>query len=125
MSKKIEITNNIRKLRFFANQMTQQELAEKAGASRQTRGAPPLLLQAAACSGCTLPVSSGAVEVVGSLAALPAVAWALCHGDVHVQVQLRLRLAERGSREGWCGGVVGVAGGGGDVEGVSGVGAGS
>lgn len=30
------ITNNIRKLRFFANEMTQQELAEKAGASRQT-----------------------------------------------------------------------------------------
>jgi putative transcriptional regulator len=36
MPKKIEITNNIRKLRFFANEMTQQELAEKAGASRQT-----------------------------------------------------------------------------------------
>jgi putative transcriptional regulator len=36
MGKKIEITNNIRKLRFFANEMTQQELAEKAGASRQT-----------------------------------------------------------------------------------------
>jgi putative transcriptional regulator len=36
MAKKIEITNNIRKLRFFANEMTQQELAEKAGASRQT-----------------------------------------------------------------------------------------
>ncbi len=36
MSRKIEITNNIRKLRFFANEMTQQELAEKAGASRQT-----------------------------------------------------------------------------------------
>lgn len=36
MDKKIEITNNIRKLRFFANEMTQQELAEKAGASRQT-----------------------------------------------------------------------------------------
>ncbi len=30
------ITNNIRKLRFFANEMTQQELAEKVGASRQT-----------------------------------------------------------------------------------------
>jgi putative transcriptional regulator len=36
MGKKIEIKNNIRKLRFFANEMTQQELAEKAGASRQT-----------------------------------------------------------------------------------------
>ena len=35
MAKK-QITNNIRKLRFFANEMTQQELAEKAGASRQT-----------------------------------------------------------------------------------------
>lgn len=30
------ITNQIRTLRFFANEMTQQELAEKAGASRQT-----------------------------------------------------------------------------------------
>ena len=36
MSKKLIITNNIRKLRFFANEMTQLELAEKAGASRQT-----------------------------------------------------------------------------------------
>ena len=36
MAKKYEITNNIRRLRFFANEMTQQELAEKAGASRQT-----------------------------------------------------------------------------------------
>jgi Predicted transcriptional regulators len=36
MVKKIVITNNIRKLRFFANEMTQLELAEKAGASRQT-----------------------------------------------------------------------------------------
>ena len=36
MPKKYEITNNIRKLRFFANEMTQQELAEKASASRQT-----------------------------------------------------------------------------------------
>ncbi len=33
---KIEISNNIRKLRFFANEMTQQELAERAGVSRQT-----------------------------------------------------------------------------------------
>ena len=36
MAKKIIITNNIRKLRFFANEMTQQELAERAGISRQT-----------------------------------------------------------------------------------------
>jgi putative transcriptional regulator len=36
MVKKILITNNIRKLRFFAEEMTQQELAEKAGVSRQT-----------------------------------------------------------------------------------------
>ena len=36
MAKKFEITNNIRTLRFFANEMTQQQLAEKAGASRQT-----------------------------------------------------------------------------------------
>ena len=36
MAKKLEINNNIRKLRFFANEMTQQQLAEKAGASRQT-----------------------------------------------------------------------------------------
>jgi Predicted transcriptional regulators len=36
MAKKMVITNNIRKLRFFANEMTQLELAEKSGASRQT-----------------------------------------------------------------------------------------
>jgi putative transcriptional regulator len=36
MADKLKITNNIRKLRFFAGEMTQQELAEKAGASRQT-----------------------------------------------------------------------------------------
>jgi len=36
MAKKFEISNNIRKLRFFANEMTQQELAEKASVSRQT-----------------------------------------------------------------------------------------
>lgn len=36
MPRKFEITNNIRKLRFFANEMTQQELAEKAAVSRQT-----------------------------------------------------------------------------------------
>lgn len=33
---KFEISNNIRKLRFFANEMTQQELAKKTGVSRQT-----------------------------------------------------------------------------------------
>jgi len=36
MGNKFEITNNIRKLRFFADEMTQQQLAEKAGVSRQT-----------------------------------------------------------------------------------------
>jgi putative transcriptional regulator len=36
MAKKLKITNNIRRLRFFTNEMTQQELAEKAGVSRQT-----------------------------------------------------------------------------------------
>ena len=36
MAKKIVIRNNIRTLRFFAGEMTQQQLAEKAGASRQT-----------------------------------------------------------------------------------------
>ncbi|MEV1293540.1 helix-turn-helix transcriptional regulator [Pseudonocardia sp. NPDC049635] len=36
MDKKLTITNNIRKLRFFASEMTQLELAEKVGASRQT-----------------------------------------------------------------------------------------
>jgi putative transcriptional regulator len=36
MGDKPLITNNIRRLRFFANEMTQLELAEKAGASRQT-----------------------------------------------------------------------------------------
>ena len=30
------ITNNIRRFRFFADEMTQLELAEKAGISRQT-----------------------------------------------------------------------------------------
>jgi putative transcriptional regulator len=34
--KKFEISNNIRRLRFFANEMTQQDLAEKVGVSRQT-----------------------------------------------------------------------------------------
>ena len=36
MAKRMMITNNIRKLRFFANEMTQLDLAEKAGVSRQT-----------------------------------------------------------------------------------------
>ena len=35
MSKCI-ITNNIRKLRFNANEMTQQELADRTGVTRQT-----------------------------------------------------------------------------------------
>ena len=30
------ISNNIRKLRFHANEMTQQELADKTGVTRQT-----------------------------------------------------------------------------------------
>lgn len=34
--KKLIITNNIRRLRFFADEMTQLELAERVGASRQT-----------------------------------------------------------------------------------------
>ncbi|MBS4062739.1 MAG: helix-turn-helix transcriptional regulator [Bacteroidetes bacterium] len=33
---KVNITNNIRTLRFFANEMTQQELSQKTGVSRQT-----------------------------------------------------------------------------------------
>lgn len=36
MPRKFNITNNVRTLRFFANEMTQQDLAEKAGVSRQT-----------------------------------------------------------------------------------------
>ncbi|MBG0771875.1 MAG: helix-turn-helix transcriptional regulator [Anaerolineaceae bacterium] len=36
MAKEIIIHNNIRELRFFANEMTQQTLAQKAGVSRQT-----------------------------------------------------------------------------------------
>lgn len=36
MADKMRITNNIRRLRFFAGEMTQQELAERAGVSRQT-----------------------------------------------------------------------------------------
>lgn len=33
---KIHIKNNIRKLRFFRNEMTQQQLAEHVGVTRQT-----------------------------------------------------------------------------------------
>jgi len=33
---KSRISNNIRQLRFFNNEMTQQELAEKVGVTRQT-----------------------------------------------------------------------------------------
>jgi putative transcriptional regulator len=36
VGEKLHITNNIRRLRFFAGEMTQQALAEKAGVSRQT-----------------------------------------------------------------------------------------
>ena len=36
MPKELVITNNIRELRFFADEMTQKELAQKAGVSRQT-----------------------------------------------------------------------------------------
>ena len=36
MERKLVIANNIRRLRFFADEMTQVELAEKAGVSRQT-----------------------------------------------------------------------------------------
>ena len=36
MKKKLIITNKIRTFRFFAGEMTQLELAEKAGVSRQT-----------------------------------------------------------------------------------------
>jgi len=36
MDKNTTIKNNIRELRFFADEMTQKELAEKAGVSRQT-----------------------------------------------------------------------------------------
>jgi len=42
MSKKYEITNNIRTLRFFADEMSQQALAEKTGVSRQTINAVEL-----------------------------------------------------------------------------------
>jgi putative transcriptional regulator len=36
MSEDLIITNNIRKLRFFAGEMTQLELAERTGSSRST-----------------------------------------------------------------------------------------
>lgn len=36
MTAKLDVTNNIRTLRFFAGEMTQQELAERTGVSRQT-----------------------------------------------------------------------------------------
>jgi putative transcriptional regulator len=36
VKKEFVITNNIRTLRFFAGEMTQQQLAEKTNASRQT-----------------------------------------------------------------------------------------
>jgi len=36
MEGKLRISNHIRRLRFFAGEMTQQALAEKAGISRQT-----------------------------------------------------------------------------------------
>jgi putative transcriptional regulator len=36
MPNRLNITNSIRTLRFFASEMTQQALAEKAGVSRQT-----------------------------------------------------------------------------------------
>lgn len=32
----VKISNNIRKLRFFAGEMTQQQLADKTGVTRQT-----------------------------------------------------------------------------------------
>lgn len=36
MTDQYQITNKIRELRFFANEMTQQELATKVGVTRQT-----------------------------------------------------------------------------------------
>ena len=36
MAQKYRITNNIRKLRFFHDEMTQKELAQKVGVTRQT-----------------------------------------------------------------------------------------
>jgi Predicted transcriptional regulators len=36
MNDSLNIQNNIRRLRFFADEMTQQELAQRCGISRQT-----------------------------------------------------------------------------------------
>ena len=36
MAKKTRITNSIRTLRFLANEMTQQQLADQVGVTRQT-----------------------------------------------------------------------------------------
>jgi putative transcriptional regulator len=36
VTKSLVITNSIRRLRFFANEMTQLDLAERVGCSRQT-----------------------------------------------------------------------------------------
>ena len=36
MNDSLNIQNNIRRLRFFAEEMTQQELAQRCGISRQT-----------------------------------------------------------------------------------------
>jgi len=36
MPRSVRITNNIRRLRFFADEMTQLDLAEQVGCSRQT-----------------------------------------------------------------------------------------
>lgn len=36
MADEMTIKNNIRELRFFADEMTQKQLAQKAGVSRQT-----------------------------------------------------------------------------------------
>lgn len=36
MGKKLAISNNIRKLRFYHDEMTQKELADKVGVTRQT-----------------------------------------------------------------------------------------
>ena len=36
MAARFRITNNLRRLRFDADEMTQQELADKAGVTRQT-----------------------------------------------------------------------------------------
>ncbi len=66
MPKKLHVTNQIRKLRFFANEMTQQELAERIGASRQT----------------IIAVESGKYSPSLELAFRIAVAFAVPIGDV-------------------------------------------